>query len=107
MDPPEYDDFEKTMKVPKKWGPNSNSMEFHMVVNQATSTSVCRRLFEDVDRGLITVTITAKHSPHSIDLIFTVIAVAAVTSVTYTAFQLLTTDIYNKIKNYYGKHRTN
>ena len=69
MNPPEYDDIlEKIDKLSEQWNGTDKNINLQLTLHNDEAAWFSKRIFEDVDRGLISATIGAKPSKYSIDL---------------------------------------
>jgi hypothetical protein len=74
MKPPEYDDpILKTLEdLPEKWKSNNdNKMTLNVTVDREDATWISNRIYQDVDRGLISSVINTTKSENSVDLAIT------------------------------------
>lgn len=77
MNPVEYDDIlEMIEKIPKEWYKDYKKISFKIITYRKDASWVSSRIFEEVDRNLISAEIKAKSSRYSIelDILMTVIA---------------------------------
>ena len=99
MDSPEYDDsnYRKLEEIPEKCNQDQREIAFKVTVHRNDATWVSSRIFEDVDRDLISAKIEVKSSKNSVDMniIFTAIGVI----VAEKAIELLLTEIKDHLKN--------
>ena len=98
MDPPDYDNFDyvKIKEIPEKWNQDQREITFKVTVHRNDATWVSSRIFEDVDRDLISAKIVVKSSKHSVDMDITLLIVGAVGK---KAIELLLTEIKDYLKN--------
>jgi len=88
----------KTLKmlkgIPETWSKNEKAKRIKIITNRKDAAWVCSRIFEDVDRGLITVTMEVKKSKRSVEMEILLKAIEIVgTAVLATAMTLLLQEI--------------
>jgi hypothetical protein len=57
--------FEVLRRLPEKWDRSKNAMELRMVADSQDAAWVAKRIFQDVDRGLIKANFMVKRSKYS------------------------------------------
>lgn len=68
MNPPEYDDVLRMIeKIPKKWN-DDGKISFKIITYREDATWIASKIFEEVDRNLISAKIEAESSEYSIEL---------------------------------------
>lgn len=79
LKPPEYDDIIKQIEeIPEKWDTNNKKINFKIIAFKDDATWVSSRVYEEVDRNLISAKIQAKSSEHSLELEVALIVVGGV-----------------------------
>ena len=85
MKPLKYDDILKKIdKLPDKWNEIDEKINLQITVHQNEASWVLKKIFDNVDRGLIHATIKAKPSKYSIELeiiIYGIIGIIAAKSI--------------------------
>ncbi len=97
VNPPEYDDpiLEKLESLPESWDRNKKEITLKITVHRDDATQISSRIYEDVDRGLLSVNIHASHSEHSVDLTITLSVSVDLTPI-ITALSLLLYEMKTK-----------
>ncbi len=95
MDPPEYDDGKKIDDIPEKLDKSQNKIQFSITVSRHDARWISSRIYEDVDRGLISTEIRAKSSEHSIDM---EIVLEVVYAIAKKAIELLLIELKEYLK---------
>ena len=54
--------------IPETWSKNEKAKKIKIITDRRDAAWVCSRIFEDVDRGLITVTMEVKKSKRSVEM---------------------------------------
>ena len=79
MKPPEYDDIlRKIEEIPEKWNGRDKKINLKIIAYREDATWISSRIFEEVDRNLISVKIEAKSSEYSIELDVILIVVGGI-----------------------------
>jgi hypothetical protein len=79
LKPPEYDEVIRQIdKIPEKWNSKNKKINFKIIAYRDDATWVSSRIYEEVDRNLISVEIQAKSSEYSIELDVTLIVVGGI-----------------------------
>jgi DNA-binding ferritin-like protein (Dps family) len=68
VEPPEYNEILKKIdELPEHWN-GEDKIHFNIITHRDEATWISSRIFEDVDRNLVSVKIDAKSSKYSIEL---------------------------------------
>src|SRR5438132_1173451 len=108
VNPPEYDDpiLTKLEELPDSWDRNQKQIVLKITVHREDATWISSRIYDDVDRGLLSAHIHAHHSEHSVDLTITLSVSIDLTPI-ITALSLLLYEMKTKtISRYLSRKRS-
>lgn len=98
--PPEYDDIIWQIdQIPKGWNHNE-PIRFTITAYRQDAAWISSRIFEEVDRNLISTTIQAKSSKYSVELDVTIIVLIGIAG--KKAIELLLEELRDYLKRKWG-----
>ena len=92
--------------IPETWSKNEKAKRIKIIADRKDAAWVSSRIFEDVDRGLITVSMEVKKSKHSVEMEILLTPVEIVGTVALgTAMSLLLVEIKNHLISKWKKRK--
>jgi hypothetical protein len=83
--------------LPEAWDTSQKEMHLHIIANIEDATWVARKVFEDIDRGLINANLMIKKSEHSCDMFVDIKSVLEFGSAVATVLTFLLKELKSEL----------